>query len=83
MEGAGVSAVIHLTARTVFEGHGGTVVEVLGKCTYQLVFHADEVHVKALGIDRWIDVDPEHYPMEEPEAAACMIVAQLEGGIEL
>lgn len=74
---------MQLSTRVIFEGPGGTTIDVIGQCSYRLVFHADEAHIIAPGLDKTITLDEEVYPMDDLEACAVMVVAQLEGGVEL
>lgn len=61
----------------------GVAVHVESLCSYRLIFRKNDCHIIAPGKDQFIELDPEVYPVDEPEECAIMIVAQLEGGIEL
>jgi len=72
-----------ITANEIFSKGSLVAVDVRGLTQYRVVFDHDEVHITAPGLDRTIELDEEFYPLEEPETCAIMLIAQLEGGIEL
>jgi len=55
----------------------------MSQASYRVVIRADEAHIIAPGLDKLVELDEVVYPLEEPEACAVMLVAQLEGGVEL
>lgn len=74
---------IHISARTIHESHSGVTIDVMSQASYRVVIRADEAHIIAPGLDKLVELDEVVYPLEEPEACAVMLVAQLEGGVEL
>lgn len=72
-----------VNANTTWEGRSGTVVQVrTAQCDYRVVFHEGEAFVTAPGLELTIELVDETHP-EDEELCAIMVVAQIEGGIEL
>lgn len=72
-----------IQATEIFTRNGEVAIDVRSLTIYRVVFRGDVAHILAPGLDRIIELDPDFYPLEEPEVCAIMLVAQLEGGTEL
>ncbi len=75
---------MQLSSQIIWSHNKATRVEVRSSvCTYNVVIAGTDAHVTAPGINQFVDLDADVYPVDEPEAVALVIVAQVEGGIEL
>jgi hypothetical protein len=76
---------MNISATEIWTRGGEVAVEVRGQTSYRVVFDSGsgEAHILAPGLDRTLELDEDFYPFDEPEVCAIMLVAQLEGGIEL
>ena len=73
-----------ITATELWHSGPETIVEVrTSNCTYRVSLHGDDVQVVAPGLDRELELDGDFYPLDDAETCAIMVVAQLEGGLEL
>lgn len=73
-----------ITAVEIWHAGPETIVEVrTSKCSYRVSLHGDDVRIVAPGLERNLELDETFYPLEEPEVCAILLVAQVEGGIEL
>ena len=74
---------MQLRADEIWTRDSEVAIQVQGRCSYRVTFQEGEAHVLAPGLDRRVEVDWEVYPEEDLEAAAMILIAQLEGGLEL
>lgn len=72
-----------LRANEVWQGTNTTLIDVQGVCQYRVMFDKSEAHVVAPGLDVTVELDEDIHPLDDLEATAIMIIAQLEGGLEL
>jgi len=73
-----------ITATEVWTLHGERAVQVqTSRCSYRVVLKGEHAHILAPGLNRVIELDDEFYPTDDEEVCAIMLVAQIEGGIEI
>lgn len=70
-------------ANEQYQGRDGTVVLVTGQTQYRVRFADGEAEVTAPGLFRTVELDEDIYPEDDAERAALIIVAQLEGGVDI
>ena len=76
---------ISCNSKEIWTRPGEVAIQVMtSRCLYRVVFDErdEEAHVLAPGLDLTIELDEDVHP-EDREAAAMVIIAQLEGGMQL
>ncbi len=69
----------------LFSREGEAAVHVGGKTQYRVTFdwEASEAHISGPGVSITVELEDDFHPMDDSEALALMLIAQLEGGVDL
>lgn len=70
-------------ANETWSGQDEAIVQVLGQTNYKVIIEGLEAIVEAPGLRLTLSLDEEIYPADDAERTAIILVAQIEGGVEL